>query len=254
MAVRVFVGCAANNDDLESQAVFEWSLQKHASVPVDVTWMQLNWNPNSPFFGPSWNTTRWATPFSGFRWYVPHLMEYQGKAVYFDSDFIIRADIAQLFNQTLAYGRVMISKGHNRYCSILWDCAAAKQVLGEFNRRDPMAHRSAQEFFDKHPQLIQKFAGGDWNAMDITLPRDIDDPTIKAIHYTQVPTQLQFKYALKRLEAAGKQHWYKGKTQSHPRKDLQQMFDDYLLEASENDFAPARYQVPDFGPIKLMGS
>ena len=64
--VRVFVGCAPNHEDAESQAVLEHSIRKHASLPVDITWMKLSRDPVSPFSG--WNTELWPTPFSGFRW------------------------------------------------------------------------------------------------------------------------------------------------------------------------------------------
>lgn len=47
--VHVFVGCAANGEDAESQAVLEYTLRKHSSLPVDIVWMR-----QSPDTGVIW--------------------------------------------------------------------------------------------------------------------------------------------------------------------------------------------------------
>src|SRR5882762_6242859 len=113
---RIFVGCAANNEDLESQVVLEYSLRKHASIPVEITWMQLSRNPASPFYsdpekGLGWRTKQWATPFSGFRWALSVLCEFEGRAIYMDSDFIVMSDIAALWYQEFSPGKIVIAKG-----------------------------------------------------------------------------------------------------------------------------------------------
>ena len=40
--IQVFVGCDPNNCDLEQMMVLEYSLRKHTSHPVNITWMQLS--------------------------------------------------------------------------------------------------------------------------------------------------------------------------------------------------------------------
>src|SRR3546814_5908886 len=65
-----------NDCDLEQMMVLEHSLRQHASLPVDINWMQLSSDPQSFWYSDSgipagWHTERWATPFSGFRWAVP---------------------------------------------------------------------------------------------------------------------------------------------------------------------------------------
>ena len=74
--IRVFVGCDPNNCDLEQMMVLDYSIHKHTSAPVEIVWMQLSRDPESywysnPETGEGWDTTKWSTPFSGFRWSIP---------------------------------------------------------------------------------------------------------------------------------------------------------------------------------------
>ena len=83
--IQVFVGCDPNNCDLEQMMVLEYSLRKHTSHPVNITWMQLSHDTNSPWYtnqetGEGWRTEKWATPFSGFRWAIPESCNFEGRA------------------------------------------------------------------------------------------------------------------------------------------------------------------------------
>lgn len=263
--IRVFVGCAANNEDLESQLVLEHSILKNTSCPVDITWMQLSRNNNSPFYsspetGQGWHTHYWATPFSGFRWIVPELCNYQGRAIYFDSDFIVFGDIAELWNYPMQPGKVVVAKGATagtRYCCSLWDCAEYRKIIDEADfglwvRNEEMAHQRMCRKFAKALRVVQEFSLGDWNVMDIALPDDLTQPWIKAIHYTHIPTQLQTKYALPRLREEGGKHWNIGKIREHPRRDLQKIFDD-LYEEAGGFAALDKYRVAPYGNYDIRG-
>ena len=39
-AVRIFIGTSANGEDAEAEMVYEYSLRKNASVPIEITWMR----------------------------------------------------------------------------------------------------------------------------------------------------------------------------------------------------------------------
>ncbi len=234
--VKIFIGCAANDEDLESQAVLDFTIHKLSSLPVSITWMQLTRDYKSPFYSApekneGWATEKWATPFSGFRWAIPALCNYQGKGIYMDSDFIVRADIAELWKQKIVPPRAVIAKGDGRFCCSMWDCSATKEHMPSFDqlRRDPLSHSKMQRYFSvQHTRLVQPFADGDWNAVDIGLPDDLSAPKIKAIHYTRMERQLQLKHAIPRLKAEHRRHWYDGTVKPHERADLQEMFDTYL--------------------------
>lgn len=256
--IRIFVGCAANHEDAESQAVLEWSIRKHATRarPLDITWMRLSRDPKSPFYSDpaarkGWRTEDWTTPFSGFRWAIPEICGFAGRAIYTDSDIIYFADIAELWNQPMD-GRVVLAKeaGGTRFCVSLWDCAAARPhvpALAEL-QRDPQAHRRMTYFYRDHPHLVGRFAGS-WNTHDkeSTFP-DLRKSPPQSFHYTNIATQPQLRHALKRLKKAGLKHWYDGAPREHPRPDVIAVFDALYAEAKANGYGPERYCAsPPFG-------
>jgi hypothetical protein len=262
---RVFVGCAANNEDLESQAVFEYSLRKHSSIPVDITWMQLSRDPKSPFYsdpekGLGWRTKQWATPFSGFRWAISTLCGLEGRGIYFDSDFIIMGDIAELWRQKMPSGKVVVAKGAKagtRYCCSMWDCAEFPLIPGwkgwEWLRSDENAHNNMCYKFQSNIRLVEEFGIGDWNVLDTGFPQDFYQPWIKAIHYTMIPTQLQLPHAIPRLEREGGKHWFEGRPKPHPRGDLQAYFDMLLQEAYKAGYTLDKYRREPYGRYSIRG-
>lgn len=253
--VRIFTGCAPNNEDLESQAVLEWSLRKHASMPIEITWMQLSHDKESPWYcdpqyGLGWNIGNWATPFSGFRWAIPHVCNFEGKALYTDSDMIALADIAELWRQEFKNDAPCISKGRNqtRYCVTLFNCAAMKRHVLPFDRlkRTPMGSFMVRQSV---MSVTQPFKGN-WNCLDGEHYKDIHDPDIKILHYTSIPHQLHLKHSIPRLQREGNKHWYPGRTVPHFKVGLQEMFDELLVEAIANGYPPERYRKEPFGDYR----
>lgn len=246
--IKVFVGCAANGEDAESQAVLEYSIRATASEPVEIVWMQLSRDPDSFWHG--WATQNWATPFSGFRWAIPAACNFEGRAIYMDSDVIVMADLAELWRQPMAAGQAVLAKHGGRMCVSLWDCAAARPHVLPLARlkSDPGAHGEMGR-----RARAGKFVGqfeGHWNVLDGEGFGDLSDPAIKAIHYTDMSCQPQLKHALPRLAAAGQKHWFDGKVRPHPRPDLQALFDLLLEEAAGAGFRAENYLPADsFGAV-----
>lgn len=241
--IRIFVGCAENNNDLEAQAALEWSIRKHTKREVSITWMQAV--PGSPWYG--WDRERWTTPFSGYRWSVPALCDFTGDAIYTDSDVLFLADIGELWDEPIRPDKVVIAKGPEhpqRLCVCKWDCSLAAEFLPTIAelRADARQHRRMMEWFARHQEFVQPFGSGDWNCLDLE-PFDMNAPTTKSVHYTGIPTQPHLKYALPRLAAEGKRHWYGNARREHPRPELQALFDRYLAEAIASGFTPDRYRV-----------
>jgi hypothetical protein len=257
--LNVFVGCSANNEDLESLVVFKHRVEQLTHVPVNLVWMYLSKDPSSPFYSDGaagWQTKPWATPFSGFRWAIPSVMNYEGRAAYFDSDFIPMASLEELFLTPLAPGQVMAAKGGNRYCSILWDCAAAKGHVPHYTElmRNEKSHAAMMTYFARTSKLVKTFSPEmDWNVLDLTLPPNLADSKVKAIHYTQLHKQLHYKYAMPRLKAEGGAHWYKGNTEPHHRMDLQGLFDFCYLQAGGPDALSAVRNAAPFGAYSIRG-
>lgn len=255
--IRIFVGCDPNHADLESQSVLEWSVRKHASEPVEIHWMQLSNDMSSPWYG--WRTEEWATSFSGFRWAIPEVCGFEGKAIYTDSDVIFMADVAELWNQKFLPGRAAMAKGGGswRFCVSMWDCAEAKKwVLPlEQLKSNPHSHSIMSQRV-RSEKWVQPFVG-EWNCLDGYAFPDLHDPGLKALHLTCMATQPHLRYALPRLKAQGLKHWYDGEVKPHWRKDIIALFDELFEEARANGYSPECYagmsRYGDFSKKSMKG-
>ena len=245
--IRIFVGCAANNEDLESQAVLEWSIKKYATRPYQITWMQLSRNPKSPFHG--WDTKRWATPFTGFRWAIPELCKFKGKAIYTDSDVMFFSDIAELWDQEFEPGKViMTGRKDGRICVSMWNCEAARKYILPIAqlKADDDAHQKMCRLIRDNPILVQTWRGN-WNCLD----RDFQSLGFcNALHYTDMRSQPQLRYALPRLKAEGQKHWFDGKLNLDKYPAINLRFDTLLLDAKIHGIVPEQYRVEPYGEFK----
>jgi len=242
--IRLFVGADGGNCDLESQAVLEHSARKHCSLPLEIVWMQQA--KKGPWSG--WQTGSGRTPFSHFRWSIPAVCGFEGRAIYCDSDFIVLADFAELWRQEVP-GVLLLKDptGKLKTCCMLFDCAKAKGIVPTLDelRADPNPNDRMLQFFRTHREHISAFEG-DWNCIDGGSYATLTDPRIKAIHYSRIESQLHLKYAIPRLKAEGRSHWYTGEVRTHWREDLVELFDGLLLEAIAAGYPPERYRVTPF--------
>lgn len=243
--IRLFVGCSANNEDLEAQAVLEYTARKHCSQPLNIIWMRQA--DAGPWSG--WRCASGRTPFTHFRWSIPEVCGFQGRAIYTDVDFFFRADLAELWRQPIPnVALVRNATGKLSTSCILLDNAAARSHIPALAdlKKLPDAHSVVLNYFRQHPELLAP-TDGDWDCAGfekssaIDKPR-LDDPRIKAVHYTRIETQLHLKYAVPRLRAEGKTHWYTGEVRNHARPDLQALFDELLAEAIAEGFTPETYK------------
>jgi hypothetical protein len=244
--IRIFVGADGANCDLESQMVFEYSLRKYAGEPVDITWMQQS--ATGPYSG--WQCGSGRTPFTHFRWSIPAMCGFEDrKALYFDTDFIFRADIVELWNQPVP--GVFLSKqgkkGLGKTCCMLFDCAHASNYVPSLAMLKAMSdpQGAMMKYFKAHPELSSGF-DGDWNCIDLKGYADINDPRIKAIHYSRIEMQPSFPYAQARLAKEGKKHWYTGQTGPHERPELTALFEQMYREALSAGYTLEQYRVQPF--------
>lgn len=239
MTIKVFVGCAANHEDAESQAVLEYTLRKHTKQNVAIYWMRLSRDPASPFYsdldkGAGWNTSKWATPFSGFRWAVPELCDFKGRALYIDSDMIFMADVQELFDQPI--NGVALIKGGNRSCVMLWDCAAAVSFVLPLCELQRIAaqHNLMRSSIAKVSSVFQ----GNWNCLD---GEKLHLNDIKLLHYTSMPHQPHLNRARVRLANKGLKHWFDGIVTTHWRQDVIDLFERELAAAEAAGYSVANY-------------
>ncbi|NHC03520.1 glycosyl transferase [Acinetobacter sp. 187] len=251
--IKVFVGCDPNNCDLEQMMVLDYSIQKHSSSHVDIIWMQLSHDSSSFWFADAesksgWRTEKWATPFSGFRWAIPAYCDYEGRAIYMDTDVIVLSDLNTLWQHPIEGNAVVAAKGGKstaRLCTCVWDCAKAKAVLPDIDRlkNDPDAHQNLMKKIKAHPELVQPYQDH-YNCID---GEDLDISEIKILHYSDMGTQFSHKYSIPRLAKNDTQHWFDGEILEHPRQDLAQLFDQYYQEALDAGFKLEDYMIEPYG-------
>lgn len=254
--IRLFVGTSANNHDSEAEAVLEWTARKYCSMPLEITWMRQA--EKGPWSG--WESAkRGRTPFTAYRWSLPAVCNYEGKALYTDVDFFFRSDLAELWNQPIPnVGLVRNATGKLSTSCILFDCAKAKGHVPPLDKLKVMkdAHDSMLQYFRSHIGLLSPFAGN-WDCShfekDDKRQMDLYDPRIKAVHFSRVESQLHLKYAVPRLKKEGLAHWYTAGGAprcDHPRQDLQAEFDELYAEAVANGYTLDKYRVQPYGGAK----
>jgi len=251
--IKIFVGCDPNNCDLEQMMVLEYSIKKNTQYPIDITWMQLSHDENSPWFSDQnqqhgWRTEKWATPFSGFRWAIPELCNFKGRAIYMDADVIVLTDIAKLWNTPFDQNKMVIAKGGKstaRLCTCVWNCELAKQYLPALDqlKQDENGHRKLMKLIKEHPELVQNYTDS-YNCID---GEELTIDQIKILHYSDMGTQFSHKYSIPRLINDGKKHWFDGEILEHPRQDLIALFDQYYQEAIEAGYKLENYQISAYG-------
>lgn len=252
--IRIFIGCSGNDEDLEFQAVVHYSLERHASRPLDITWMRLSRDPSSFWYSDpqrkkGWCTMYWATPFSALRWGIPAFCNFEGKAIYMDLDMIAKADIAELWDQEVPEGYAMLAKPEAP-CVTLYDCARMRDKLPPIDAIKTKCGLYRELRNKVGNGGFTKRYEGNWNCLDMRKDKggeyaDVNDPDIKILHFTQIPTQPHLPYATQRLAQEGKKHWYsKEKIRPHPRRDAVAYFDRELEAALQSGYTLDRYRNP----------
>lgn len=248
--IRIFVGCSANGEDAEAQLLLEYTLRKHASDDVDLTWMKLSRDSASPWYsdpgrGAGWNTEGWATPFSPFRWAIPHVCKYEGRAIYMDVDMIFMADVVQLWEQAIPENKCLLAKNESQTCVILFDNKRCESFFPNFNslRSTKGLYRSVRKNVGVN---AAKFSGN-WNCLDGEAYQSLTDTDIKIIHFTKVETQPHQKWAIPRLRKENKKHWGEYARpcgQPHARKDVAPLVDGLWEEARAAGYTVEKYLDP----------
>lgn len=172
--LKIFIGF--DHRQAVSYNVLQFSIFRRSSKPVTI----------SPLVLPSLPMTRSGlTPFTFSRFLVPWLNDYQGWAMFLDTDYLCLADIAEIFAMTDDRYAAMVSKNVKKFewaSMIMFNCAhTANRILTPEYVEDPKQCRA--------PHTL------DWLSDDLVgdLPREwnhlvgYDPPRAdaKLVHYTQ---------------------------------------------------------------------
>jgi lipopolysaccharide biosynthesis glycosyltransferase len=239
--IRIFIGTSSNGEDAPAEMTYEYSLRKNSSVPIEITWMKQTHDESSPWGG--WQTQNWSTPFSGFRWVIPEVCEFKGRAIYTDCDMINFKDINELINVDMQGKPIAARKGSrfggHEFCVMVFDC--------EKFEHHSMPMRRMKTIAESHHRMIHKFSGQPivhdldpkWNCLDGEW-LEIED--IWHLHYTKMETQ------------PWKPGWFTGVTAPHARPEIVQLWYDIKKEAEQNGYKEEDY-IPEekFGSYNIIG-
>lgn len=198
--IKVFIG--SGEASLIERKTAIHSLRKHTKRNLDIyvfngTHNAVRLNEGEPFLAPMSLRVKFRniTEFSLYRYLIPELCNYQGKAIYIDSDTVCLSDIGELFD-TQMDGADFLAKHEAYPGEELWalsvmliDCQRCRFDLertitevdaGLYSMKDFSC--MSPRFLAHHPYTIGRLDPV-WNVFD-----QWDDRT-KLIHYTNLYTQ-----------------------------------------------------------------
>ena len=136
------------------------------------------------------------TEFSNYRFLIPELCEFKGRAIYLDSDMICFRDINELFNAPMEGADILAKAATGPHGDPRWgmsvalyDCERCRFDLdlylnemesGRYDYND--LHQITQKFLSVHPFRMGKIDPS-WNSYDFF------DAGTKLIHYTNLHSQ-----------------------------------------------------------------
>jgi len=184
-----------------------------------------------------------GTPFSGFRWIIPEVCGFQGRAIYTDCDMINFKDMNELINIDMEGKPVAARRGNrfggHEFCVMVFDCAAFEHYS--------MPSRRMKMIPESHHRMINKFSGSTlvkdldpkWNCLDGEY-LDLED--IWQLHYTNMATQ------------PWRPEWYVGPQEEHKRKDVVDVWYSMYEEAKAFGMDEQNY-IPEesFGEYDIIG-
>lgn len=170
--LRIFIGY--DHRQPLAYNVLQFSILRRSSQPVAITPLVL---PTLPL------KRQGLTPFTFSRFLVPWLCDYQGWALFLDSDILVQGDIAELFAEARDKFAALVVKNEQKFewaSAVLFNCghAANRQLTPEYCETAPSLHKLSW-LFDQ--ELIGDLPR-EWNHLvGYNAPR----PDAKLVHFTQ---------------------------------------------------------------------
>jgi len=183
--IKIFVG--TSEVELIALKVLEHSIKRHTKDVVEVTKIDNSLAPEPPDarFLP-------YTNFSFGRFVIPQLTNYEGRAIYLDSDMIVFKDITELWNTPFVNAKILIEKTNplsdkeKTTAVMLMDCSKLpwkiESIISNFGKE-----YDYEELMSMKPLLddgdISDSLPIGWNSLD-----HFNEET-RLLHYTKIKTQ-----------------------------------------------------------------
>jgi hypothetical protein len=216
--IKIFVGSEIGNEKAEK--ALHWSIINTSTHPVEVNWMS---DIYSGSVWDGWNKGRdhrkqdtgqgWKTNFSAFRWAIPELCGFKGKAIYLDVDQIVIRDMKKMWELPLGdYAAIAISP--ERTDVMLMEC---EKFSGDGWPRIKDMKPSGKSQKSYRKLVDTKFGIGPLDKIYNCLDGDgWDSSQTRLVHYTKMSTQpwrpfaenLKYsKHAVPELEVLWKEYY-----------------------------------------------
>jgi hypothetical protein len=185
--VKIYVGSMP--EQMLAVKVLEYSIKKHASLPVEV-FPLFKGNIDIPI--PKDPKNRPRTPFSFQRFLIPQLNGHRGKAIYVDSDMQVFTDIKDLWGRDMQGAHLYSafeSSGIGRkpqFSVMLMDCESLKWDINEIVQRLDSNELDYEKLMyemrvaDKVEPVIEF----EWNSLEF-----FEFGKTKLLHYTDMNRQ-----------------------------------------------------------------
>lgn len=185
--IRVYVG--SQQAQMLAVKVLEFSIKSHTTSEVVVFPLH---EARVDFPMPKDARNRPRTPFSFQRFYIPALQQYQGRAIYLDSDMQVFGDITELWQLPFEGDDLLAARGpedsHRRpqFSVMLLNCSELKwhlpEIVAALDRGELTYETLMYEM--AVARRVRAAIDPSWNSLEQYVPGQTN-----LLHYTDMPTQ-----------------------------------------------------------------
>lgn len=170
--VRIFIG--TERQQFRAERTLLWSIEVHRD-PSRIYQIHLLRDL------PGFRRRLWLTGFTNYRFAIPGLCDYQGRAIYNDADQVYLTDPAELFD-TAMDGAGFLAINDRDTSVMLVDCERMAGVWAL-----PAARRSSRKALEARARAEGLWGPlrGTWNTRD----REYQQVTAELVHFTTLQTQ-----------------------------------------------------------------
>lgn len=207
--IRIFVTTCGPMWRVEK--ALEYSVMKYCSKPYEVTFLRTGdpgWETNVELGIPHtgiaaitkakcWNVGRshpkpysgegWQTPFSCFRFAIPELCGFKGRAIHMDADFLVQRDLRPIFETKMT---APVMSPHKRSDFMIMDCSKFQELVlmdlwPSIDQMRPSGNLIQSYLKRLEENMFMADADHSWESWD---GRNYSEETYN-IHYTDMNSQ-----------------------------------------------------------------
>lgn len=221
--LHIYVGTDEYQRAAGAERVLEYSIRKHATCDVDIHWMRAGdpgWEITADGRDGTWRIGRepgsawpkegWGTDFSCFRFAIPEVHGFSGRAVYMDVDMLVLGDVKELLTMPLSRAWTCCHQAITDVSVI--DCGGFADKFGRGKWPTLVGLKASRSKAYHHVQhlnqlgLVSATLPWDWNCRDSS---DQWKDSTKLLHFTAVPWQPWHPYQTVRYQPHPKPSWAK---------------------------------------------